>query len=107
MGITRATGRERSAWVGAVMALGVSGILLVRILAIGKPGVVVILMPAIAGGALALRRSSSRIAAGVAAGLVSATAAVLLIGWVGVAYVPSIALFVAAAVRRERVRTVT
>jgi hypothetical protein len=69
-----------------------------RILLIGKPGVLVILAPALAGAVLALWQSRSRGAIGLACGLTFATALVSLIGGVGLLYLPTMVLFVLALV---------
>jgi hypothetical protein len=87
------------------IAVAVSGLvsvaLLVRIIAIGKPGVTLILVPAIAGLGVGLiaRRRSALIGA---LALTSMTAVVSLIGGLGLLYVPSIVLFARAAASRTR-----
>lgn len=89
--------RDRIAGVGAVLSLVVTGVLLVRIVAIHKAGVVIILLPSLAGALLALGRAG-RAALIVSALLTAITAVVTLIGGVGLLYLPSIVLFVWGAV---------
>lgn len=60
-----------------------------------------VLTPAIAGGMLAWALPRSRVALFAAAALVFASATLLLIGLAGLLYVPSIALFLVAAARRD------
>jgi hypothetical protein len=94
--------RNRVALVAAVLSLALTGVLVVRVIAIGKPGVFVILVPALIGALLAIWRSG-RVALISAAILTALTAMVSLIGGVGLLYVPSILMFVwGAAVSSER-----
>jgi hypothetical protein len=90
--------RGRFVVVGAVLSLVVSGAVVIRILVIDRPGVAVILVPALAGAVLALRRSESRQLIGLACVLTLVTAAVLLIGGVGLLYLPTVVLFMAGLV---------
>jgi hypothetical protein len=76
---------------GGIAAL-VSAGLLIRILSIGKPEVIVILLPAMVGSFLALWRPDHRGFVASAAGLIALTAVVSLIGWVGLLYLPSVVL---------------
>ena len=87
--------RGRFVVAGAVLSLVVSAGLVVRILVIDKFGVVVILLPALAGAVLALWRSDSRQLVGLACVLTLATAAVSLIGGAGLLYLPAVALLMA------------
>lgn len=98
---------DRRARIASLLSLTISTALVIRVIAIDNPEALVILAPAIAGGTLGLTRPRSRLALLVAALLVFATAVVSLFGLVGFLYVPSIALFVAAAVRRDDERSRT
>lgn len=93
--------RNRVALVAAVLSLALTGILIVRIIAIDKPGVFVILLPAFAGGLLAIWRPGRAVLIA-SAFLTALTAAVSLIGGVGLLYIPSIVLFIWGAVSPER-----
>lgn len=84
--------RNRVAGVGAVLSLALTGVLVIRIVAIGKPGVFVILFPALAGALLALWRKG-RAALVVSAVLTALTAVVIVTGGVGLLYLPSIVMF--------------
>ena len=97
----RSMTRERNATIGGWLALGVSAVLVVRIIAIGKPGVFVILAPAILGGALAVRWPRSRAALMSAIPLIAATTVVSLIGYVGLLYTPSLVLLTLAVSSRR------
>jgi hypothetical protein len=89
---------DRKAVIGAWLLLLISGGLLVRILMIGKPAVVVILIPAAIGAVLALRSPRQPAVLAVASLLTALTVVLSLIGGAGLLYVPSIALFVWAAI---------
>ena len=89
--------RTRHALIGAVVSLALTSVLVVRVVAVGDAGAVVVLAPALLGSLLALRRWN-RMLLVLAAVLTAATAVILLIGWVGLLYFPSIALFVSAAI---------
>jgi hypothetical protein len=99
--------RNRLARLAATLSLVLTGVLVIRIIAIGKPAVFVILLPALAGAVLAAR-ASGRAALVASAALTAATASVLLIGGVGYAYLFCAALFVCATVSsregRDRVQ---
>lgn len=84
--------RDRLARVAAMLSLGLTAVLVVRIIAIGKPGVFIILSPALAGALLALRRTG-RATLVVSTVLTALTAVVILIGGVGLLYLPSIVMF--------------
>lgn len=98
--------RNRVAGVAAVLSLALTGVLIVRIIAIDKPGVFVILVPALAGALLALWKSGRAVLIA-SAMLTSLTAVVSLIGGVGLLYLPTIVMFIWGAVvagrRSERV----
>ncbi len=84
-----------------MLSLTLTGILIVRIISIDKPGVFVILLPAFAGGLLAIWRPGRAVLIA-SAFLTSLTAGVSLIGGVGLLYVPSIVLFIWGAVSSKR-----
>jgi hypothetical protein len=93
--------RNRVALVAAVLSLALTGALVVRIIAIDKPGVFVILIPALTGTLLAILRRGRAVL--VASALLTAlTAVVSLIGGVGLLYVPSIVMFIWGAFSSER-----
>lgn len=98
--------RNRVAGVAAVLSLALTGVLIVRIIAIDKPGVFVIRVPALAGALLALWKSGRAVLIA-SAMLTSLTAVVSLIGGVGLLYLPTIVMFIWGAVvagrRSERV----
>lgn len=83
------------------MSLALTGILVVRIIAIDKPGVFVILFPALTGALLAIWKHGRAVLIASAL-LTSLTAMVSLIGGVGLLYLPSIVLFIWGAVSSER-----
>jgi hypothetical protein len=91
----------RSAVVAAALSLTLTGVLVVRIIAIDKPAVVVILFPALVGAFLAVWKRG-RVVLVASALLTALTASVLLIGGVGLLYVPSIVLFMWGAVSSDR-----
>jgi hypothetical protein len=92
--------RNRPVAGAVVLSLVVTGGAVVRLIAIGKPAVMVILVRALAGALLAVWRRGA-IAVGFSAVLTACTATVLLIGGVGLLYVPSIALFIWGAASSE------
>ena len=93
--------RNRVALVAAVLSLALTGVLVVRIIVIDKPGVFVILFPALTGALLAIWRRGPAVL--IASALLTAlTAVVTLIGGVGLLYVPSIVMFIWGAVSAER-----
>jgi len=93
--------RNRVTRLAAVLSLALSAVLVVRIIAIGKPRVFVILLPALAGALLAIWRRGRAVL--IASALLNAaTASVLLIGGIGLLYVPSIVMFVWGAILSER-----
>jgi hypothetical protein len=92
--------RNRLAQVAAG-SLALTAVLVVRIVAIEKPAVFVILAPALAGGLLALWRRGRGVLL-VCALLTGLKAVVSLIGGVGLLYVPSIVMFIWGAAVSER-----
>jgi hypothetical protein len=98
--------RNRVALVAAVLSLGLTGVLIVRIIAIDKPGVFVILFPALTGALLAIWRRGRTVL--IASALLTVlTAVVSLVGGVGLLYVPSIVMFIWGAVSSERQDSIT
>ena len=83
--------------VAAVLSLSLTALLVARIIAIGKPGVFAILIPALTGALIAIWRRG-RVVLIASALLTAATASVLLIGGIGLLYVPSIVLFIWGAI---------
>ncbi|HEX7463946.1 MAG TPA: hypothetical protein VF382_03510 [Actinomycetota bacterium] len=87
---------DRLARAAAAISLAVTAVLAVRIVAIHKAAVLVMLLPALAGAVLALRTRARP--ALLAAALVTAVTAVpLLIGGTGLLYIPSILMLAIAA----------
>ena len=85
------------------IAVGVSLVLVARVLLIDNPETIIIVAPALTGGVAVVvwpRRRSTLIVALVSIG---ATAVYTLIGWVGFLYLPSLVLIVRAVVRPRRV----
>jgi hypothetical protein len=93
--------RNRAPLGAALLSLALTGLLAVRVTAIGKPGVLVILLPALVGALLALWREG-RVVLIASALLTALTAVVSLIGGVGLLYVPSIVMFLWGAVSSAR-----
>jgi hypothetical protein len=91
---------NRIARAAAALSLALTAVLILRIIAIGKPGVFVILIPALTGALLAIWRHG-RIVLIASALLTAATASVLLIGGIGLLYAPSLVMFVWAAISTE------
>jgi hypothetical protein len=92
--------RNRIARAAALLSLALTAVLIVRIIAIGKPGVFVVLAPALTGALLAIWRQGRAILI-VSALLTGATASVLLIGGVGLLYAPSIVMFAWGAISSQ------
>jgi hypothetical protein len=91
---------RKVALIGAGLSLTVSVGLLLRLLLIDNALAFVILVPAVAGASLA--SSTTRPSAWfAAAALTSVTALVSLFGFVGLLYVPSIAMYLWSASARE------
>jgi len=93
--------RNRVARAAAVLSLALTAVLVLRIIAIGKPGVFAILFPALTGALLAIWRRGRAVLIASAL-LTAATASVLLIGGIGLLYVPSVVMFVWGAITSER-----
>jgi len=93
--------RNRVPRVAAILSLALTAALTVRIIAIGKPAVFVILLPALIGALLAIWRRGRAVLIA-SAFLTALTAVVSLIGGVGLLFVPSIAMFVWGAVLSGR-----
>ncbi len=91
---------NRIARAAAALSLALTAVLILRIIAIGKPGVFVILIPALTGALLGIWRRG-RVALIASALLTAATASVLLIGGIGLLYAPSIVMFVWATISSE------
>lgn len=85
----------------AAASLGLTGVLVVRIIAIGKPGVLVLLVPALLGALLAMR-TGGRAALIASALLTAVTASMLLIGGIGYLYLLLVVAFVWAAILPTR-----
>jgi hypothetical protein len=90
--------RSRFVVIAGLLSLLLSAVLAIRVLAIDKPGVLLILLPAVVGAGLALWRSDNREVVGLACGLTLVTALLSLIGGIGLLYVPTIALFIGGLV---------
>lgn len=91
---------RRIALIGVAWLLSLTLILVVRLVAIDNSGALIILLPA-AVGALLVLRSGRPFFLVVAAILTALTAWVLLLGGVGLLYVPPLMLFVLVATRGE------
>jgi len=81
------------------LALAVSAAAAVRMVAIANAEALLILIPAVVGGAIGLTRPVNRAGLVTAAALVAATAAVSLIGYWGLFFLPSVVLLGVAATR--------
>lgn len=92
--------RNRVVVVAASLSLALTGVLVVRIIAIEKPGVFIVLVPALGGALLPFWRSGRAMLV-VSALLTSVTAAVSLIGGVGLLYLPMIVMFSWGAVMAD------
>jgi hypothetical protein len=85
------------------IAVGVSLVLVARVLLIDNPEAIIIIAPALIGGVAVVAwpwRRSTLVAALV---LIGATAAYSLIGWIGFLYLPSLVLILPGVVRPRRV----
>jgi hypothetical protein len=91
---------RRIGTIGAGASLVMSAGLVVRLIAIGNEGVVVILIPAVIGAVAVLLTTRSWVYLA-AAVLTSLTAMVSSFGGVGLLYVPSIVMFVWSASRES------
>jgi hypothetical protein len=102
MMVFRDSMRDRAVVWAVTLSLVVTAGLAIRVTGIGKPAVLVILVPALLGALLAVRRRG-RLDLTLAAVLIAVTAIVSLIGGEGLLYVPSIVLLVRATfIPRER-----
>jgi hypothetical protein len=93
--------RKRAVLIAALWSLALTGILVVRVIAIDKPAVLVILLPAFVGALLALWKRGRAVLIA-SASLTALTAVVSLIGGVGLLYLPSIGLFIWGAFSSAR-----
>jgi hypothetical protein len=84
---------RKTALVAAGISTVVSAALVVRVVAIEKPAVTVVLIPAIVGAIIAVWRPEHRGGLAIAASLTALTAVVSLIGGEGLLYMPSVALW--------------
>jgi len=70
------------------------------VIAIVKAEAIVIVAPALAGGLAGVGWPQKRIVLATAVILISVTAVLSLIGWIGLLYVPSLVLLIEAVIRR-------
>jgi hypothetical protein len=84
------------------IAVGVSLVLVARVLQIDNPEAIIIIAPAFVGGVAVVAWPWRRSTLVVALVLIGATAAYSLIGWIGFLYLPSLVLIVRAVVRPRR-----
>ena len=80
------------------IAVGVSVVLVARVLLIDNPEAIIIVVPALIGGVAVLAWPSKRSALVVALVLIGATAIYSLIGWIGLLYLPSLILILRGVV---------
>jgi hypothetical protein len=85
------------------IAIGVSLVLVARVLMIGNPEAIIIIAPALIGGVAVVAWPGRRSTLVVALVLIGATAVYSLIGWIGFLYLPSLVLVVRGVVRPRRV----
>jgi hypothetical protein len=85
------------------IAVGVSLVLVARVLLIDNPEAIIIVAPALIGGVAVVAWPWRRSTLVVALVLIGATAVYSLIGWIGFLYLPSLVLIVRAVVRPRRV----
>jgi hypothetical protein len=97
--------KRKTVLIAAGISVVVSGALVVRVIAIEKLAVMVILLPAIVGAILALWRPEDGGILAAAVSLTALTAVVSLIGGVGLLYVPSMILWVWCVVPTRAQRT--
>jgi hypothetical protein len=93
--------RNRVALIAVALSLALTGVLVVRIIAIDKPEVVVILIPALIGALLAIWKPGRAVLLA-SAFLTATTAMVILLGGVGLLYLPSIVMFIWGAASAEQ-----
>ena len=85
------------------IAIGVSLVLVARVLMIGNPEAIIIIASALIGGVAVVAWPWRRSTLVVALILIGATAVYSLIGWIGFLYLPSLVLIVRGLVRPRRV----
>ena len=85
------------------IAVGVSLVLVARVLLIDNPKAIIIVAPALIGGVAVVAWPSKRSTLVVALVLIGATAIYSLIGWIGLLYLPSLILILRGVVRPRRV----
>jgi hypothetical protein len=85
------------------IAIGVSLVLVARVLMIDNREAIIIVAPALIGGVAVVAWPSRRSSLVVALVLIGATAVYSLIGWIGFLYLPSLVLIVRGMVRPRRV----
>jgi hypothetical protein len=85
------------------IAVGVSLLLVARLLLIGNPEAIIIVAPAFIGGVVVVAWPWRRSTLVVALVLIGATAVYSLIGWIGFLYLPSLVLIVRGVRRPRRV----
>jgi hypothetical protein len=81
------------------IAVGVSLVLVARVLLIDNPEAIIIVAPALIGGVAVVAWPSRRSTLLVALVLIGATAVYSLIGWIGFLYLPSLVLIGRGVVR--------
>lgn len=84
------------------IAVGVSLLLVTRVLLIGNPEAIIIVAPAFIGSVVVVAWPWRRSTLVVALVLIGATAVYSLIGWIGFLYLPSLFLIVRGVVRPRR-----
>ena len=84
------------------IAVGVSLVLVARVLQIDNPEAIIIIAPALIGGVAVVAWPRRRSTLLVALVLIGATAVYSLIGWIGFLYLPSLVLIVRGVVRPRR-----
>jgi hypothetical protein len=92
--------RVRLARIGGGIALALGFLLVLRLIAIDNLEALFFVLPAIGGGGLALWLAGDRPWLIVATFLIAGTAAISLIGGVGLLFLPSIVLLMAAAISK-------
>jgi hypothetical protein len=85
------------------IAVGVSVVLIARVLLIDSPEAIIIVAPALIGGVAVVAWPWRRSTLVVALVLIGATTVYSMIGWIGFLYLPSLVLIVQGVVRPRRV----
>jgi hypothetical protein len=85
------------------IAVGVSLVLVARVLLIDNPEAIIIVVPSLLGGVAVVAWPWLRSTQVVALVLIGATAVYSLIGWIGFLYLPSLVLIARGVVRPRRV----